>query len=55
MPGVRRSACITAVMVLASASEGSASAAESASARVTFDAAANRFQREMGNMRCLLT
>ena len=55
MPGVRRSACITAVMVLASASDGSASAAESASALVTFDAIENRFRREMWNIRSLLT
>ena len=50
---MRRSECMTAVMVLASAgTAGSASAAESASAdHVTFDAIAERFQREMWNIR----
>ena len=42
-------------LVLASASDGTASAADSASARVTRDAFVNRFQREMRNIRGLLT
>ena len=58
MPGsmTRRSECITAVMVLAAAGAGDASAAANARAdRATFDAIVERFQREMWNIRSLLT
>ena len=51
MPGSRRSACITAVMVLALASEGTASATARASAHLIVE----RFQRAMLDIRSLLT
>ena len=59
MPGVRRSACITAVMVLPAAnacdvSAGDVSATESARAD-NADAIVGRFQRVMWNIRSLLT
>jgi hypothetical protein len=50
-PGTRRSECITAVMVLASANDGAANAKETASAgRVSFDAIVERCQRELWNI-----
>src|SRR5258708_5385952 len=53
---MRRSECITAVMVLASAGGDTARAAESARAgRVTYEAIVGRLQRKMRNIRSLPT
>ena len=55
MPGVRRSACITALMVLPAATKLCDVSATESAATDSAAAIAGRFQRVMWNIRFLLT